>query len=60
MQKLSRIEAMRFGYSLDYGGAPYEEGVPCPHKGCLNHLTHPCEGCGRIGGKYKWRMNEKE
>jgi hypothetical protein len=24
---------------------------PCPHKGCLSHTTHPCEGCGRIGGK---------
>lgn len=26
------------------------DGVPCYHKGCLNHITHPCEGCGRIGG----------
>lgn len=25
---------------------------PCHHQGCLQHLTHPCEGCGRIGGKY--------
>lgn len=24
---------------------------PCDHPGCLNHLSHPCEGCGRIGGK---------
>ena len=23
---------------------------PCSHKGCLQHRTHPCEGCGRIGG----------
>jgi hypothetical protein len=23
---------------------------PCNHPGCLNHTTHPCEGCGRIGG----------
>ena len=29
----------------------YNEGQPCEHTGCLNHLTHPCEGCGRIGGK---------
>ena len=27
------------------------DGVPCSHDGCLNHLTHPCEGCGRIGGR---------
>lgn len=26
-------------------------GRPCGHKDCLNHITHPCEGCGRIGGK---------
>lgn len=27
------------------------EGEPCSHPGCLNHRTHPCEGCGRIGGR---------
>jgi hypothetical protein len=27
------------------------DGMPCKHPGCLNHITHPCEGCGRIGGK---------
>ena len=26
------------------------EGEPCGHPGCLNHITHPCEGCGRKGG----------
>lgn len=26
------------------------DGVPCHHPGCLSHITHPCEGCGRIGG----------
>jgi hypothetical protein len=25
-------------------------GVACAHPGCLNHVSHPCEGCGRIGG----------
>lgn len=29
----------------------YADGEPCKHPGCLSHLTHPCEGCGRIGGK---------
>jgi hypothetical protein len=29
----------------------YDNGQPCEHKGCLNHITHPCEGCGRIGGQ---------
>ena len=30
-----------------------KDGVPCDHKGCLNHVTHPCEGCGRVGGRSK-------
>jgi len=29
----------------------YNDGEPCIHTGCLSHQTHPCEGCGRIGGK---------
>lgn len=24
---------------------------PCGHPGCLSHVSHPCEGCGRIGGR---------
>lgn len=27
------------------------DAVPCDHAGCLSHLSHPCEGCGRIGGR---------
>lgn len=27
-----------------------KDGEPCDHRGCLSHVTHPCEGCGRIGG----------
>ena len=23
---------------------------PCGHPGCINHRSHPCEGCGRIAG----------
>lgn len=26
-------------------------GQPCDHPGCLSHQSHPCEGCGRIGGR---------
>ena len=29
----------------------FEDGQPCKHKGCLSHLSHPCEGCGRIAGR---------
>jgi hypothetical protein len=27
------------------------DGEPCAHPGCLSHVTHPCEGCGRVGGR---------
>ena len=33
----------------------YKDGVPCGHPGCLSHVSHPCEGCGRIGGRVEWR-----
>lgn len=26
-------------------------GKSCGHPGCLNHVTHPCEFCGRIAGQ---------
>ena len=25
----------------------YKDGQPCSHSGCLNHVTQPCEVCGR-------------
>jgi hypothetical protein len=37
------------------------DGVPCSHPGCLKHVTHPCEGCGRVGGRRECqheRLNE--
>lgn len=24
---------------------------PCSHKGCYNHVSHPCESCGRQSGR---------
>lgn len=27
------------------------DGDPCDHPGCLHHVTHPCEGCGRVAGR---------
>ena len=30
---------------------PLKDGVPCSHRGCLSHVSHPCEGCGRIAGR---------
>lgn len=29
----------------------YKDGEPCGHPGFLHHVTHPCEGCGRKGGR---------
>jgi hypothetical protein len=29
---------------------PRVEGGPCAHPGCFSHVSHRCEGCGRIGG----------
>jgi len=26
-------------------------GQACRHPGCLSHISHPCEICGRIGGR---------
>lgn len=31
----------------------YEDGDPCDHPGCLHHISHPCEVCGRIAGRTK-------
>jgi len=28
------------------------DGQSCSHSGCLHHVSHPCEGCGRIAGQY--------
>jgi hypothetical protein len=27
------------------------DGIACSHPGCLSHVTHPCEHCGRIAGR---------
>lgn len=28
-----------------------QAGKPCRHPGCLAHVTHPCEVCGRVAGQ---------
>lgn len=32
------------------------DGVPCAHPGCLHHVSHPCEGCGRVAGVSKEKI----
>jgi hypothetical protein len=44
-----------FGYDLKFNAARRQErqlrdGEPCDHPQCLAHHSHPCDGCGRIGG----------
>jgi len=31
-------------------GRGLKDGEPCRHPSCLSHISHPCEGCGRIAG----------
>jgi len=37
----------------------YKDGEPCKHSGCLSHVSHPCEECGRIAGHYPMTMLQK-
>ena len=37
----------------------YNDGEPCEHPYCLNHITHPCKGCGRIAGITKVKRKDK-
>lgn len=32
---------------------PLKDGEECEHKGCRNHISHPCDNCGRIGASSK-------
>lgn len=41
------------------------EGEACVHIGCINHISHPCEICGRIGAVgskwiYKSVLNDEK
>jgi len=44
----------RTGYALLRVSLPDDplKCMPCQHPGCLSHASHPCEGCGRLGGLY--------
>jgi len=44
----------RTGYALMRVTLPEDplKCMPCQHPGCLSHASHPCEGCGRLGGLY--------
>lgn len=40
------VEPMLGPVDLKLGPYP-----PCNHRGCYNHITHPCERCGRLQGR---------
>jgi hypothetical protein len=52
LDRLRRVSAPTLGT-----GAGIPDGVACGHPGCLSHVTHPCEGCGRIAGHYQSEAN---
>jgi len=36
-----------------------EDGVPCKHVGCISHISHPCESCGRIAGEARLFLDKR-
>lgn len=34
---------------------PRADDEPCSHPGCAHHVSHPCEGCGRIEARGEYR-----
>lgn len=40
-------------WEIGPGEGKLKEGEPCSHTGCLSHVTHPCEVCGRVAGRTK-------
>lgn len=54
VSKLAKREIYRqFKDAVDevWGGGELQE-KKCTHPGCANHVTHPCEVCGRIAGRF--------
>ena len=42
-----------------WGNVGHPMNQACCHPGCLHHVTHPCEGCGRVMGQpTRPRVNE--
>lgn len=36
----------------------FKDREPCKHTGCLNHVLHPCDGCGRIAGNGEVKLSK--
>lgn len=51
--KMSETEFKRL-YENPWGSfmkVKYQDGQPCRHPGCMAHISHPCERCGRVGAR---------
>lgn len=51
-------EAVPASVPLICDGMALPDGMPCSHPGCLSHIGHPCEGCGRVGGHPVLRLGQ--
>ena len=40
------------------GVSHYKDGDPCNHPGCLNHVEHPCEKCGRTQARGEYTSSK--
>jgi len=48
------VEGVRFNKERTQQYNPTDQlqpGVSCGHPGCLHHVKHPCEKCGRTAGR---------
>ena len=41
-----RARLVRAGHADEH-----QSGEPCHHRGCKNHVSHPCEVCGRTAAQ---------
>lgn len=39
------------GWAERCGKISFKDGEPCKHPGCKNHVSHPCEVCGRYAAQ---------
>ena len=45
-------------WAMGQGAKTWKGNEPCDHPGCMHHVTHPCEGCGRQWGQKNYTITE--
>ncbi len=50
--KLTNTERFHL-YCIGHAMDNLRDGQECDDRGCKSHISHPCEGCGRIGASEK-------